>query len=98
MYSEKLKASKIDIEFDGRVILGGDVSRDRLKEIVAGFCTKEDLHLVPQKRVLDLFDEYCRENGYPLFKRKAVGQVLREVFGVTSTVARVDGEVIRIYV
>lgn len=100
MYSEKLKSAKVDCDQDGRVAIGSslDATQERLREIVLGFCTKDDLHGVPQTEALNLFDEYCIENGYPLFKRKAVGHMFREVFGVTSYLARIDGKVTGIYV
>lgn len=100
MYSEKLRNEKIDSAFNGRAVLGAseECSTEKLKEMVLGFCTRDDLVMVPQKRVLDLFEDYCRKNGYPLFTRKAVGMMFHKVFGVKTKAVRLKGEVIGVYV
>ena len=69
MYSELLKKEKVESNLKGRVILGEseECSAERLKDMLLGFCTREDLVLVPQKRVHELFEDYCQKNGYPLF-------------------------------
>lgn len=100
MYSELLKNEKIESNFNGRVVLGAseECSAERLKEMLLGFCTKDDLVMVPQKRVHELFENYCQENGYPLFSRKAVGMMIHKVFGVKTKTVRVKGSVIGVYV
>lgn len=100
MYSELLKKEKVESNLKGRVILGEseECSAERLKDMLLGFCTREDLVLVPQKRVHELFEDYCQKNGYPLFSRKAVGLMIHKVFGVKTKTIRVEDAVIGVYV
>lgn len=103
MYSEKLKNIKYPCKFpasDGRIGIGpsGSVDRELLKQRLTEFCTRDDLLFAEQKKALDLFDEYCRENGYPLIHRRSVGLVIREVFNVKTRPVRIDGEVRKVYI
>lgn len=104
MYSEKLQKIKHQQgDFTNQserigVAISQIVTEKPLREIVTEFCTKDDLIFTEQKKVLDLFDEFCKENGYPLFFHTSVGRAFHDVFGVTSRVVRIDGEVRKIYV
>lgn len=104
MYSEKFQKIKYrQGDFTNQnerigVAVSHIVTEKPLREIVTEFCTKDDLILAEQKKVLDLFDEFCKENCYPLFYHTSVGRAFHDVFGVTSRVVRIDGEVRKIYI
>lgn len=100
MYSEKIKKIKhIPCKTNG-ITLGDckGVTKEQMKQIVLGFCTKDDIRYSEQSKLLDLFEEYCNENGYPVFNRKTAGYLFKEIFGVTSTVIRIGKTVKRIYI
>lgn len=100
MYSEKIKSIKYQPKEKERIKIGQSekYTREQMKQIVAEFCTKDDLHYAEQAKLLDLFDEYCKENDYPLFNRKTAGIIISEVFGVKSKPVRINGVVKRIYI
>lgn len=74
------------------------VTREQVKQAIAGFCKRDDLNFAEQTKFLAMFEDYCEKNGFPIPNRKLVGSVLREVFGASSTTVRIDGVVKRIYI
>lgn len=100
MYSDKIKAIKYKPKEEIRIAVwqSREFTKERMKQIVSEFCTKDDINYAEQTKLLDLFDAYCKENKYPLFNRKTIGSIFSEVFGVYSRPVRIDGDVKRIYV
>lgn len=78
MYSDKIKAIKYQPKEEIRIAVwqSKEFTRERMKQIVSEFCTKDDINYAEQTKLLDLFDAYCKENGYPLFNRKTIGAIL----------------------
>lgn len=93
MYSDDLNKRKIKGE-DGKP----PRTIEETMELIDGFCTKDDVLFVPQKELFELFDEYCRENGYGVVSHKAAGRAFSTKFGLGSRTIRNGGEVVRVYV
>lgn len=93
MYSEKIKAIKPATASDRKV-----QSAESTANIIRNFCTKEDAIYAPCKQLLDLFDQFCNDFGYPLLSRNHVGSVLCKMYGLKRKSARVNGDVTWIYV
>lgn len=103
MYSEKLQAIKsqyLSAQFPSRTgaTLDFGVGREQLKEMILGFCKADDVIGIKHEIVFDLFDEYCKENGYPIVNRQTLGRTFCAVFGLCRKKAKRDGQLCWVYV
>lgn len=100
MYSDKLKTEKIHVpsasKDPGVSCIAYGV--ENVEKIIDGFCTKDDLIGVPTPKLFDLFDEFCKENGYPIFNRPSLGRVFRSHFGIRRKKVRDKKELYWVYV
>lgn len=93
MYSEKVRSKKIGFQ-EGR----SPQPISYTMKLIDGFCTKEDVFNVPQTELFNLFDDYCKENGYSLISHRSIGRAFSKKFDLGSRTVRNNGKVVRIYV
>lgn len=91
MYSEKLKAEKLNFNSKGETVVGVGIGKDEILNIIDTFCKKEDVIGVPTPKLFGLFDDFCKEFGYPQISHLTLGRIFREHFNLTRHRVR-DGE------
>ena len=99
MYSDKLQAIKAQYAAtDKGATLGFGVDYPLLEKMLHGFCVADDAVNVKHETLFDLFDEYCRENSYPIVNRQTLGRAFCKIFGLARKKAYRDGKLCWIYV
>lgn len=98
MYSDKLQAIKAGYNASNGVTIGNGISHEGLERMIRGFCTADDAVNIKHKTLFDLFDEYCRENGYPIVNRHTLGRGFCSVLGLCRKKAKRDGALCWVYV
>lgn len=98
MYSERLQAIKARYSESRGATLGCGVERDQLRDMLINFCVADDVIGIRHEVVFDLFDEYCREHGYPIVNRQTLGRSFCSVFGLCRKKAFRDGHLCWVYV
>lgn len=96
MYSEKLKTLKVHTTTAGATY-GIGVTKDQLRKMIENFCNKEDCIGVIHSELFDLFDEYCRENGYPMINRQTLGRCFCDTFNLTRKRTRIGDKLYVVY-
>lgn len=98
MYKEILEKGKIEYTLPNKGRSGVEIGMDRIKDMISGFCTIEDIDGVPPAKVMEAFDKYCEENGYPLINQKAFGMAIMEYFPIKRKHIRHGNGMVYIYV
>lgn len=83
---------------DSGATFGLGITEERLCEMLKEFFGEpKNIVGLPRRTVLDLFESFCTDNGYPVVNRATTGRALHKFFGITSKKARVDGTPRNIY-
>lgn len=98
MYSSKLKEKKLNVIGSGQGVSGVEVGKEQICKYIDEFCRAEDVIGVPIKTVYELFDDFCQQNGYPMFSHIALGRVMTHHLKVKRKKVRVGEKLISIYV
>ena len=84
---------------DSGATFGLGITEERLCEMLKEFFGEpKNIVGLPRSTVLDLFESFCTDNGYPVVNRATTGRALRKFFGITRKKARVDGVPREIYI
>lgn len=100
MYSEKLKSIQYDkcTFASNGATYGSGLTEKKLKSMIEGFCRPEDLVGLKHADIYRLFDDYCKENGYPIVNRQTLGKGFTNFFNLERKKVRIDGKLEWIYV
>ena len=94
---KELKSKSMPCESDGATY-GWGMTEERLCEMLKEFFGEpKNIVGLPRCTVLDLFESFCTDNGYPVVNRATTGRALHKFFGIISKKARVDGTPRNIY-
>lgn len=90
MYSDRIKAIKPIKPLKTQ-------KRERTERMLREFCVRDDIIGAPCKDLLNLFDDFCMEKGYPLLEHKHIGRVLRDMYRIGRKSERINGSVVWVY-
>lgn len=76
-YSEKLCALKVNGK-NGSESCGMEIGYEKICEMLEGFAKREHLVYVKMQDLFSLFDDYCKEKGFPMVNHMTVGRVLKK--------------------
>lgn len=100
MYSEQLKKEKICSGNAGikTAVMGVDFEKKDVCEMIDRFCEKEDILGVPTNKLFELFDDFCKNNGYLCISHLTLGRIYREHFNLKRKRVRKGKKLYWVYV
>ena len=100
MYSKLNELQKkTSLKVQDGVTLGCGITEQELSDMIIDFCgSSQNVVGLVQGEVLDLFEEYCKENGLPKVNRLTAGRMMCKALGITRKKARFGKELKYIYV
>lgn len=100
MYAEKLSRLRKEhnVPKQNGATYSAGITKEKLGEMIKGFCRPEDAIGIRHEELYKVFDEYCKENGYPIINRQTLGRAFTHTLGLCRKKAIIDGKLCWVYV